>query len=91
MSKQQAAYRVVHSSSTYGAVTPYAVVSTASGMPHLPAHGSEAAARQEADHLNEEAQRATERLTAAQRSKAKAGRLQAEARQRDKGQEDVTA
>ncbi len=90
MSKQQAAYRVVHSSSTYGAVTPYAVVSTASGMPHLPAQGSEAAAHQTATLLNQEAQRATERLTAAQRSKAKADQLQAEARQRGAGQDDVT-
>ncbi len=90
MSKQQTAYTVAHSSSTYGEATPYAVVSTASGMPRLPAHGSEAA-QQTADRLNEEAQRETARLMAAQRSKAKADRLQAEARRRDKGQEDVTA
>ena len=91
MSKQQTAYTVAHSSSTYGEATPYAVVSTASGMPRLPAHGSEAAAQQTADRLNEEAQRETARLMAAQWSKAKADRLQAEARRRDKGQEDVTA
>jgi len=43
-SKPQEAYRVIHSGGTYGEATPYAVVSVASGMPHLPAHASSEAA-----------------------------------------------
>ncbi len=87
--KPQEAYRVIHSPGTYGAATPYAVVSTASGMPRLPAHGSKDAARQEAHRLNEEAERAAKRNVKAQRAATKvtatiaaqrtADRLQAEA------------
>lgn len=79
-SKPQEAYRVIHSGGTYGEATPYAVVSVASGMPHLPAHASSEAAQQEADRLNEEA-----RLKkAAQR---KADRLNEEAPVRGDGLE----
>ncbi len=84
-SKPRLAYTVVHSSSTYGAATPYAVVSSASGMPHMPAYRSEEEAQQAADRLNtEDTQRATKQLTvtAAQR---KVDRLQAKASTRDEG------
>jgi len=64
-SKPRLSYTVVHSSGTYGASTPYAVVSTASGMPHMPAYSSEEEAQQMADRLNtEETQRTTQQLTA---------------------------
>ncbi len=78
-------YTVAHSSSTYGAATPYAVVSTASGMPHLPAHSSREAAQREADRLNVEAQRAATKVTVA--AQRKVARLQAEAAVRDADQE----
>ena len=62
-SKPRLAYTVVHSSSTYGAATPYAVVSTASGMPHMPAYRSEEEAQRVADRLNTEGtQRTTKEL-----------------------------
>ena len=69
-SKLHAAYRVIHSSGTYGEATPYAVVSTTSGMPHLPAYNSAEAAQQEADRLTDEARREAERLTEAAQRKA---------------------
>jgi len=81
--KPHTAYTVIESSGTYGEATPYAVVSTASGMPHLPAHGSKEAAQQEADRLNEEVRREAERITeAAQRT---AAQLREAARTRDGG------
>jgi hypothetical protein len=84
-SKPQEAYRVIHSGGTYGEATPYAVVSVASGMPHLPAHASSEAAQQVADRLNVEARREEERSKkAAQR---KAARLKEEASVRDDGLE----
>jgi hypothetical protein len=77
------AYTVVHSSSTYGAATPYAIVSTASGMPHMPAYRTEEEARQVADRLNtEDTQRATKQLTAAA-AQRKVDLLQAKASTRD--------
>jgi len=73
----------MHSGGTYGEATPYAVVSTASGMPHLPAYNSAEAAQQEADRLNDEARREAGRVTeAAQR---KAAQLREAARTRDDG------
>jgi len=81
--KPHTAYRVMHSSGTYGEATPYAVVSTASGMPHLPAYSSKEAAQQEADRLTDEARREAERITeAAQRT---AAHLREAARTRDDG------
>jgi len=62
--KPHTAYIVVESSGTYGVATPYAVVSTGSGMPHMPAHGRKEAAQEMADRLNAEEQRETERLKA---------------------------
>jgi len=53
-SKPHEAYRVMHSGGTYGEATPYAVVRTTSGMPHLPPYSSKEAAQQEAHRLNEE-------------------------------------
>lgn len=88
-SKPRPAYTVVDSGGTYGAATPYAVVSTASGMPHLPAHGTKEAARQEADRLNAEAERAAKKITAAARRKA--DRLRAEESTPDDDQEGETA
>jgi len=84
-SKPRLAYTVVHSSSTYGAATPYAVVSTASGMPHMPAYRTEDEARQVADHLNmEDTQRATTQVASAA-AQRKVDRLQAKASTRDEG------
>ena len=84
-SKPHLAYTVVHSSGTYGATTPYAVVSTASGMPHMPAYRTEEEARQVADRLNtEHTQRATTQLTAAA-AQRKVDRLQAKASTRNEG------
>jgi cell division septum initiation protein DivIVA len=83
-SKPRPAYTVAHSGGTYGAATPYAVVSSATGMPHLPAHASKEAAQQEADRLNAEAQRAAAKVTAA--ALRKAARLHAETAARDGGQ-----
>ncbi len=89
MDKLRPAYTVADSPGTYGAATPYAVVSTASGMPRLPAHGNKEAAQLEADRLNVEAQRDAKKVTlAAQR---KVNRLQAEASSRDDRQEGKTA
>ncbi len=83
--KLRLAYTVVHSSSTYGAATPYAVVSAASGMPHMPAYRTEEEARQVADRLNtEDTQRATKQLTATA-AQRKVDRLQAKASTRDEG------
>jgi len=80
-----AAYRVMHSSGAYGAATPYAVVSVAAGMPHMPAHSSKEAAQRDADRLNEEVQHEAGRLKeAAQR---RVTRLQDEARMRDSARE----
>ena len=89
MSTPRPAYTVADSSGAYGAATPYAVVSTASGMPHLPAYGSIEAAQQEADRLNEAAQRATTPPTVA--AQRKAARLHAEAATHDDGQEGEPA
>ncbi len=78
-SKPRLAYMVVHSSGTYGATTPYAVVSTASGMPHMPAYRSKEEAQQMAGRLNtEETQRTTKQLAAAA-AQRKVDRLQAKA------------
>jgi len=68
---------VADSSGTYGADTPYAVVSTATGMPRLPAYDSNEAARREADRLNVEAQRASTKMSAA--AQRKADRVEADA------------
>jgi len=87
--KPRPAYTVVHSGGTYGAATPYAVVSSASGMPHLPAHASKEAAQQEADRLNTEARRAAAKVTAA--ALRKAARLRDEASARDDGQDGGSA
>jgi len=81
--KPRPPYTVAHSSGTYGAATPYAVVSTITGMPRLPAHGSKEAAQQEVDRLNTEAQRAAAKVTVADLSKA--ARLHDEASARDDG------
>jgi hypothetical protein len=78
-SKPHPAYTVADSPGTYGAATPYAVVSTSSGMPHLPAHGSKDTARQEANRLNEEAERAAKKGTATAAAKRTVDRLRAEA------------
>ena len=84
-SKPRLAYMVVHSSGTYGATTPYAVVSTASGMPHMPAYRSKEEAQQMADRLNtEETQRTTKQLAAAV-AQRKVDRLQAKASTDDEG------
>ncbi len=84
-SKPRLAYTVVHSSGTYGAATPYAVVSTASGMPHMPAYRSEEEAQQVADRLNtEETQRTTKQLASATEQR-KVDRLQAKASAHDEG------
>jgi len=85
MNKPRPAYTVADSAGTYGAATPYAVVSTASGMPHLPAHGSKEAAHLEADRLNDEALRAAKKVSAV--AQRKADRLRAEASARDDDQE----
>jgi len=85
VSKPRLAYTVVHSSSTYGAATPYAVVSTASGMPHRPAYRNIEAAQQVADHLNaEETQRTTKQLTSAA-AQRKVDRLQVKTAPHDEG------
>jgi len=82
-SKLHAAYRVIHSSGTYGEATPYAVVSTASGMPHMPTYSSKEAAQQEADRLTDEARHEAGRVKeAAQRT---AAQLREAARTRDDG------
>ncbi len=87
--KPHETYRVMHSSGTYGEATPYAVVSTASGMPHLPAYSSAAAAQQEADRRTDEARREAGRITeAAQRT---AAHLREAARTRDDGREGESA
>jgi len=87
--KPHETYRVMHSGGTYGATTPYAVVSAASGMPHLPAYSSKEAARQEADRLNDEARREAERIKkAAQRT---AAHLREAALMRDAGREGEPA
>jgi len=84
-SKPRLAYMVVHSSGTYGAITPYAVVSTASGMPHMPAYHSEEEAQQVADRLNaEETQRTTQQHASAA-AQRKVDRLQAKASTHDEG------
>ncbi len=83
MNKLRPAYTVADSAGTYGADTPYAVVSTATGMPRLPAYGSKEAARGEADRLNAEAQRAATKMTAA--AQRKADRLEAEAPKANEG------
>jgi hypothetical protein len=88
MNKPRPAYTVADSPGTYGAATPYAVVSTSSGMPHLPAHGSKEAAQLEADRLNDEALRAAKKVTAA--AQRKLDRLRAEASTSDDGQEGET-
>jgi len=83
--KPRLAYTVVHSSGTYGAATPYAVVSSASGMPHMPAYRTEEEARQVADHLNtEDTQRTATQLSSAA-AQRKVDRLQAKASTRDEG------
>ena len=84
-SKPHTAYRVMHSGGTYGEATPYAVVSTTSGMPHMPTYSSAEAAQQEADRLTDEARREAERIKeAAQR---KAAQLREAPRTRDDGRE----
>jgi len=81
--KPRLAYTVVHSSGTYGAATPYAVVSSASGMPHMPAYRTEEEARQVADHLNtEETQRTATQFSSAA-AQRKVDRLQAKASTHD--------
>lgn len=75
------AYKVVESEHTYGPATPYAVVSTASGMPHLPAHDSKQEAQREADRLNATMQREAERRRMVAQRKAE--RLNAAARTSD--------
>lgn len=90
-SKPHEAYIVVESGGTYGAATPYAVVSVASGMPHMPAYGSKEAAQDVADRLNMEAarQEAAQLKAAAQR---KADRLREDAASvRDDGRESEPA
>ncbi len=79
------AFIVVESSGTYGAATPYAVVSVASGMPHMPAHSSKEAAQRDADRLNDETQHEAGRLKEAARRRVT--RLQDEARMRDSARE----
>ncbi len=88
MNKPRPAYTVADSPGAYGAATPYAVVSTSSGMPHLPAHGSKEAAQLEADRLNDEALRAAKKVTAV--AQRKLDRLRAEASTSDDGQEGET-
>jgi len=84
-SKPHLTYTVVHSSGTYGAATPYAVVSTASGMPHMPAYSSNEEAQQVADRLNtEEVQRTTQQHASAA-AQRKVDRLQAKASTDDEG------
>jgi len=84
------AYIVVESGGTYGADTPYAVVSTASGMPHMPAYGSKEAAQEVADRLNVEARHEAAQLKAA--AQRKADRLREEvASVRDDGREGEPA
>ncbi len=81
--KPHTAYTVIESSGTYGAATPYAVVSATSGMPYLPAYSSAEAAQQEADRLNDEALLEAGRAKeAAQRT---AAHLREAARTRDDG------
>jgi len=87
--KPHPAYTVADSPGTYGAATPYAVVSTASGMPRLPAHGSKDAARQEAHRLNEEAERAAKRNVEAQRAATKVTATIAAQRTADRLQADA--
>jgi len=82
-SKPRLAYTVVQSSGTYGAATPYAVVSAASGMPHLPAYRNEEEAQAVTDRLNtEETQRTTRHLASAA-AQRKVDRLQTRASTRD--------
>jgi len=84
-SKPRMTYTVVHSSGTYGAATPYAVVSTASGMPHMPAYHSEEEAQQVAARLNaEETQRTTKQLASAT-AQRKLDRFQAKTAMHDEG------
>ncbi len=84
-SKPRMTYTVVHSSGTYGAATPYAVVSTASGMPHMPAYRNEEEAQQVAARLNaEETQRTTKQLASAT-AQRKLDRLQAKTATHDEG------
>ncbi len=84
-SKPRLAYMVVQSSGTYGAATPYAVVSTASGMPHMPAYRNEEEAQAVADRLNtEETQRTTQQRTSATVQR-QVDRLQAKASTDDEG------
>lgn len=76
---------VVQSSGTYGAATPYAVVSVASGMPHMPAYRNEEEAQAVADRLNtEETQRTTQQRTSATVQR-KVDRVQAKASAHDEG------
>ncbi len=78
-------YTVVQSSGTYGAATPYAVVSADSGMPHMPAYRNIEAAQQVADRLNaEETQRTTQQHASAA-AQRKVDRLQAKASTDDEG------
>ena len=78
-SKPRPAYMVVHSSGTYGTATPDAVVSTASGMPHMPAYRSEEEAHQVADRLNAEETQHTTQQHASAAAQRKVDRLQAKA------------
>ena len=84
-SKPRLAYMVVHSSGTYGATTPYAVVSTASGMPHMPAYRSEEEAQQVADRLNAEETQRTTKQHASAAVQRKVDRVQAKASAHDEG------
>jgi len=79
------AYMVVQSSGTYGAATPYAVVSTASGMPHMPAYHSKEEAQQVADRLNTEETQRTTNQHASATAQRKLDRLQAKTATHDEG------
>ena len=84
-SKPRLAHMVAQSSGTYGAATPYAVVSVASGMPHMPAYRNEEEAQAVADRLNtEETQRTTQQRTSAAVQRQVDG-LQAKASTDDEG------
>ncbi len=84
-SKPRLAYMVVHSSGTYGAAIPYAVVSTASGMPHMPAYHSKEEAQQVADRLNTEETQRTTNQHASAAAQRKVDRVQAKAATHDEG------
>jgi len=84
-SKPRLAYMVVQSSGTYGAATPYAVVSTASGMPHMPAYHSKEEAQQVADRLNTEETQRTTNQHASAAAQRKVDRVQAKAATHDEG------